>query len=40
MTDVAGRARSQANIEVDLFLRVTNYEETLRQLDMYYGISK
>lgn len=29
-----------AEIEVDINMKVSNYEDTVRQLDIYYGIGK
>lgn len=29
-----------AEIDVDINLKVSNYEDTVRQLDIYYGIGK
>lgn len=28
------------NINVEQFLKISNYEDTVRQLDTYYGIGK
>lgn len=34
------RSQSIFEMDVDLNLKVSNYEETVRQLDVYYGIGK
>ncbi|XP_026682432.1 probable phosphorylase b kinase regulatory subunit beta isoform X3 [Diaphorina citri] len=34
------RSQSIFEMDVDLNLKVSNYEETVRQLDVYYGIVK
>jgi phosphorylase kinase alpha/beta subunit len=32
--------RSTADLDVDTCLKLNNYEDTVRQLDMYYGLIK
>lgn len=34
------RSQSIFEMDVDLNLKVSNYEETVRQLDVYYGIGE
>lgn len=35
-----GRQASLEDINLDQFLKISNYEETIKQLDIYYGIVK
>lgn len=35
-----GRQNSLEDINLDQFLKISNYEETIKQLDIYYGIVK
>lgn len=35
-----GRQSSLEDINLDQFLKISNYEETIKQLDIYYGIVK
>lgn len=35
-----GRKASLEDINLDQFLKISNYEETIKQLDIYYGIVK
>lgn len=31
---------SMGDIDIDINLKVSNYEDTVRQLDVYYGLGK
>lgn len=35
-----GRHNSLEDINLDQFLKTSNYEDTVKQLDIYYGIGK
>lgn len=35
-----GRQASLEDIHLDQFLKTSNYEDTVKQLDIYYGIGK
>ena len=32
------RQGSIIDLDIDMFLKISNYEDTVRQLDIYYGI--
>ena len=34
------RQGSVYDLDIDMFLKISNYEDTVRQLDIYYGIGK
>lgn len=34
----ATRQGSVIDLDIDMFLKISNYEDTVRQLDIYYGI--
>lgn len=34
------RQGSVIDLDIDMFLKISNYEDTVRQLDIYYGIGK
>lgn len=34
------RQGSVYDFDIDMFLKISNYEDTVKQLDFYYGISK
>ena len=34
------RQGSVIDLDIDMFLKISNYEDTVRQLDIYYGIVK
>lgn len=36
----SGRHNSLEDINLDQFLKTINYEDTVKQLDIYYGIGK
>lgn len=36
----SARQTSVVDIDIDMFLKITNYEDTVKQLDIYYGIGK
>ncbi|XP_033229285.1 probable phosphorylase b kinase regulatory subunit beta isoform X1 [Belonocnema kinseyi] len=38
--NVMARQGSLIDLDIDVFLKISNYEDTVRQLDIYYGIVK
>lgn len=38
--DTKGRKQSLDDINPDQFLKVSNYEDTVKELDIYYGIGR
>lgn len=32
------RQGSLIDLDIDMFLKISNYEDTVKQLDIYYGI--
>lgn len=35
-----GRKQSLDDINLDQFLKISNYDDTVKELDIYYGIGK
>ncbi|XP_044021061.1 probable phosphorylase b kinase regulatory subunit beta isoform X2 [Aphidius gifuensis] len=40
MAENSARQGSVYDLDIDMFLKISNYEDTIRQLDIYYGIVK
>ena len=38
LQSTSGRQPSLDDINLDQFLKISNYEDTVKQLDIYYGI--
>lgn len=38
--DAQNRKQSLDDINLDQFLKIANYEDTVKELDVYYGIGK
>lgn len=37
---MSSRQGSIYDLDIDMFLKISNYEDTVRQLDIYYGIGE
>lgn len=40
LSNNTSRQGSIYDLDIDMFLKISNYEDTVRQLDIYYGIGE